>query len=504
MLLAVAAGASGCSAGGEATAAAAESAGVARKLPPGAAILTVGAPARTRPIANGFLGLSLEFPTVTAYAGHDPAHPNPVFLQLVRNLTPGQSPRIRIGGDSTDWTWWPAPGISRPAGAPIRLNPGWAAVIRAVATALDARLILGLQLEANSVPVARAEAHAYLHDIGREPIEAFEPGNEPELYGSFIWDGSGRYGRPHDYDFSGFLGDFSRVARALPHDVPLAGPSSGSPTWYGALNRFLNAEPRVRVATVHRYPLQLCGTSPDQPRYPSVPNLLSAYASRALANSIARYTAIAHGHRVAIRIDEMNSISCSRGPSASSVGQSFASALWALDALFEMARVGVDGVNMHTFPKAPYELFAFAKSGSTWSASVKPEYYGLLMFAQAAPHGARLLQVATTRPGDLRTWATRAKDGTIRIVVINDGRGLRSAAVRMPSALGTGTLERLLAPSPAAQGGVTIGGRTFGSATTTGSLRPLRTSAVRPSGRTYAFNVPAGTAALLTLTPAAG
>ena len=365
-----------------------------------------------------------------------------------------------------------------------------------------ARLILGVQLEADSVPVAVAEAHAYLSEIGKSAIDALEPGNEPELYGSFIWDGSGRYGRPHDYDFNGYLGDFSRFARALPHDVPLAGPASGAPKWYGPLNRFLNAQPRVRVATVHRYPLQVCGVNPDKPRYPTVSNLMSEYASRTLANSIARYPAIAHGHGIAIRVDEMNTISCGAGPSVSSVGQSFASALWALDALFEMARVGVDGVNMHSYPTAPYELFTFSKNGSTWSASVKPEYYGMLMFAQAAPPGARLLRIATTRPGDLRTWATRATDGTVRIVVINDGSGQRTAAVRMPSALGTGTLERLLAPSPAAHGGVTLGGRTFGSATTTGTLRSARTSVVSPSGRTYAFNVPAGTAAMLTLAPA--
>ncbi len=271
-----------------------------------------------------------------------------------------------------------------------------------------------------------------------------------------------------------------------------------------AADSLLNAEPRVRVATLHRYPLQVCGVNPDKPRYPTIANLMSEQASRGLADSVARYPAIAHGHGVALRIDEMNTISCGAGPTVNAVGQSFAAALWALDSLFEMARVGVDGVNMHTYPTAPYELFTFSKNGSTWSASVKPEYYGMLMFAQAAPPGARLLRITTARGGDLRTWATRATDGTVRIVVINDGSGQRTAAIRMPSALGTGTLERLLAPSPAAHGGVTLGGRTFGSVTTTGQLRPSRTSSVTPSGRTYAFSVPAGTAALLTLPPAAG
>ena len=70
-----------------------------------------------RGIPYGFLGLSLEFRSVEAYAGDDPTALDPVFVQLVRNLAPGQAPVLRIGGDSTDWTWWPTPGIARPPGS---------------------------------------------------------------------------------------------------------------------------------------------------------------------------------------------------------------------------------------------------------------------------------------------------------------------------------------------------------------------------------------------------
>ena len=40
-------------------------------------------------IQPGFLGLSLENTAIIPYAGTDPKRPDPVFLQLVRNLTPG-------------------------------------------------------------------------------------------------------------------------------------------------------------------------------------------------------------------------------------------------------------------------------------------------------------------------------------------------------------------------------------------------------------------------------
>ena len=117
---------------------------------------------------------------------------------------------------------------------------------------------------------------------------------------------------------------------------------------------------------------------------------------------------VAHSRHAPLRIDEMNSVSCGGAPG---VSNAFVSALWVLDAVFQMARVGVDGVNIHTYPKAPYELFRFTHENGKWSGFVAPEYYGLLMFAQAAPAGARLLKTSGTL-GNVRAWATRATDGT--------------------------------------------------------------------------------------------
>lgn len=88
----------------------------------------------------------------------------------------------------------------------------------------------------------------------------------------------------------------------------------------------------------------------------------------------------------------------------------FASALWALDAAFQMARVGVDGVNFHTFPGARYELFSFKRRHRRWRGFVAPEYYGLLTFAEAAPPGSSLLRVSGSL-GNVRAWATRAPEG---------------------------------------------------------------------------------------------
>ncbi|MBV8217752.1 MAG: hypothetical protein JO325_04760, partial [Solirubrobacterales bacterium] len=123
-----------------------------------APVITLGGPASTHPISPGFLGLSIEYFAIPSYAGTDPNNIDPVFVQLVRNLTDGQPPDLRIGGDTTDSTWWPVPGTSVPAGIKEALTPEWAAITRALATTLQARLTLGINLEADSTTIAGTEA----------------------------------------------------------------------------------------------------------------------------------------------------------------------------------------------------------------------------------------------------------------------------------------------------------------------------------------------------------
>ncbi|HET6871307.1 MAG TPA: hypothetical protein VFH80_35675, partial [Solirubrobacteraceae bacterium] len=291
--------------------------------------LRVGKPTG-RTIPAGFLGLSFEYPAVEPYTGTNPNAVNPVLLQLIRNLSPGQAPSLRIGGDSTDWTWWPVPGVAKPLGIKWTLTPTWVHVIGALAHDLGARLILGINLELDSARDASAEARALVGGIGRSSIVGLEPGNEPELYGSFSFyvlpGGKAVTGRPSGYDFSDYLRDFSKISRSLPR-VPLVGPATGAKRWIPQLRRFLAAQPRVRVATLHKYPLQTCFIAPALPQYPTIAHLLAPLASKGLAGSIAPFVVVAHERHIPLRIDEMNSDSCGVAPG---ISNGFVSALWAL------------------------------------------------------------------------------------------------------------------------------------------------------------------------------
>ena len=470
-----------------------------RGVPDDAALMTVDSSPYGRPIPASFLGVSLEYSSIEKYAGTDPAAIDPVFTRLISNLNPGQAPVLRIGGDTTDWTWWPIPGMTKPRGITYSLGDQWVQVTRALTRALGARLILGINLEADSPQIAGTEARRLVDGLGHRSVRALELGNEPALYGSFPWyrtaDGRKVPGRPRGYDVPAYIRDLHRFSAALP-SVPLAGPALGASKWMHQLGSFLSSQPHLGVVTMHRYPLQLCYTSTKSLMHPSLPHLMASAATTGLADSFTRDIAAAHAHHLPLRVDEINSVSCGADLA---VSDTFASSLWAVDAMFEMARVGVDGVNLHTFPGAGYELFRVARDGARWTAAVSPEYYGLMLFARAAPPGSRLLGVSGQAGGKVKTWATRAADGTIRVIAINKGSTERDLALRLPGRPGTATLQRLEGPSLAASRSVTLGGQSFGAVTATGELSgDADSEAVKTTDGRYVVHLPAASAALLT------
>jgi hypothetical protein len=470
-------------------------------------LISVSRQVTSQPVGAGFLGLSIEFQALPSYTGLDPHAINPVFESLVQGLAAGAPPVIRIGGDSSDVTWLPTPRIAKPPGVSFNLTPRWLATTHALAKNLGARIIFGLNLAANVPALAAAEARVALSRLGSSRVQALEIGNEPNVYTVVPWyhtpAGTPVTPRPPNYDFKVFAGDFRRESQALPA-FPLAGPAYGvgpaslKGPWVSHLSGLIASYPRLRVITLHRYPLRNCTVGPRSPEFPTIPNLLTEFSSRGLATDIAADVALAHRSGRQFRVDELNSVAC-RGKRG--VSDTFASSLWALDVLFNLARVGVDGVNFHTLPGAAYQLFSFSRVHGRWRAFVRPVYYGALLFAQAAPPGSRLLRVSSTAAGRVSAWAALAPSGRLSIVLINKSlRAARTIGVKPPRGVhGRPTLERMTAPNVRATTGVTIGGRTFGRQTLTGVLPAPVTSPLTPTrGGEYRLRLPPVSAAVLT------
>jgi hypothetical protein len=455
---------------------------------------------------SGFVGVSFEYRAMHQYTGRDPLAINPVLLSLLRGLAPGQSPVIRIGGDSTDDTWWPIPGMIPQGGIYYRLTKGWLRTTQALAADLNAKLILGINLAAGRSAIAAAEGRAFIAGIGRRYISALEIGNEPDLYSVFPWyrDRRGRLfrRRSRSYDLAAYTRQFTQWAHVL-GNIALAGPAASGPGWMHGLNSFIKAEPRLRLITYHRYPLRACTNDATDPTFASIPNLLADSSSAGLATPLSPFVKVAAAHGLPLRIAEMNSASCE---GAAGVSDSFASALWALDTMFNFAAEGVQGVNFHMLPGSHYELFTVSQTtGGAWQAFVHPEYYGLMMFAQAFPPGARLLPV-TAPAGPVKVWATAGTDGTVRVVGINqDATAEHDVQITLPGATNSGTLETLAAPSLAATDGVTLGGQSFGEETTTGTLpgTPATTPVTSAAG-VYTIALAPASAAMLTIPSSSG
>lgn len=464
------------------------------------------------PISSGFLGLALEYRSIPEYVpGTGPV--DPVLLQLIRTMTPTGAPIIRIGGQSTDRTWWPISHYREPPGITYDLSDRWIDDTRQLVAATGARLLLGIELEANQPKIASVESQ-HLLALGRAHIAAMEIGNEPNLYSSIPWyyeqnghdlpwyshQGTPVYARGRGYGPAQWQTDFQREARVVP-DVPLAGPDGGTIALLDSFGRLLSPRSQERMLTWHAYGLNQCVTDPHSPLYPTVPNLLTTLASRGPLDGIGPEVALAHRNGATFRIDEMGSITCN---GRAGVSNTFAAALWAMDALFATASAGVDGVNLHTFPGLVNDLFDFSERHGRWTGVVRPVFYGVMMFARAAPAGSRLLPVRSDDAGAVRAWATLGADHATRVLLINDAlHSSDTVHVAVPAATASASLQRLTARSAYATGGVSIAGRSFGASTTTGTLRAAELQVVN-AHHGYTISLPAASAALLTVPGSGG
>jgi Glycosyl hydrolase family 79 C-terminal beta domain len=437
---------------------------------------------------------------------------DPVLVGLIRGLTPVGRPSLRIGGDSADHSWWPIPGYARPKGITYDLGPAWTAAARGLAQATDARLLLGLELEADRPRIDAVEARALLDGIGRRYIQSFQIGNEPNLYPVIPWyrvldghpvvwyskHGTPVYARSPSYGPSQFTAEFAAIMHVIPN-YPIAGPETNIISWTQALLPFLEPRGRVTTLTTHAYGVNNCIKDASSDRSATVPNLLRLRASRDLLTRKARYVSLVHRRGGQYRIDEMGAVTCS---GSAGVSNTMATALWTVDALFDAARQGVDGVNLHTDFARINNPFSLRSSNGLWSATVQPIYYGALLFTHGDPAGSRLLHVRGGTTARLRVWASRGRDHRLRITLINDSLD-RAATVRLRLPAGmrsaTGTVERLQAPGGAyATRGVTLGGRSFGT-TTSGILAAPQLAAVSPRRGSLTVELPKGSAALVTL-----
>lgn len=449
------------------------------------------------PVAAGFVGLATEYWNVETEVGTDPAKPDLPFEQAARNLAPYGGLSLRIGGDSTDWTWFPIPGMKQPLWVRWTMTPTWAAVTKRLVDDLHAHLIVGINMEANNLSVARAEFREIQTGIGGAVPITFELGNEPELYSHFVFfhnqAGVAVLGRPKGFSYPQIAGQWNHLARALPH-VRLAGPGYAGLKALPYVGQFLSqTHRRLSLLTVHTYPLKAkrCtgGGAPLQESQLFAPSSLQE-----LAANVRAWTSLAHQHGVGVRVDEMNSVTCGGAPGFSGT---LGPALWALNILPLYAADGINGVNFQTRPYTAQNLIQTLQTHAGWRVVVQPEYYGLMAFARLTPPGSRILSVSAL-PSGLLAWAVRTPQGQTHVVITNVTAAPSTVAIRAAGAAGPANVQvlRSASGSLAAQAGVTLAGQALSERTGALSGAPVSSSVPAANGG-YSITVAPASAAIV-------
>lgn len=450
-------------------------------------------------LPRSFLGLSMEYWDLPALDS------NPGALRRVLALlhVSGNGPvMLRIGGDSADQTFWGYARLARRQPWPYSITQRWLLKLRRLVRSAHVRVILDLNLAVRSPSMAARFARAAEHALPAHAIAALEIGNEPDIL--HHWVDYHRRGHaavmrpwPRSWDHfspSGYAREFRAYAAALSRAVPgipLAGPALAHPYrdlgWLGTL--LSRDRLSLRLLTVHRYPLTACAR-PASGDFATITRVLSPGIASGLAPSLAGAVRAGQTAGLPVRLTELNSVSCEgrRG-----VSDTFASALWAPDALFSMWSAGLAGVNIHVREGALNAAFMMTHR----AVLARPLLYGLLLFQRALGPEAALVRLRVTRaPLGLRVWAVRTR-GRIKVLVVNKGAqpvrlGLRAPARRW------GTVQRLSAPAIRATAGITLDGQSLGPRGRWVGRRRVPRLGRSANGR-YMLAVPPYSAALVTL-----
>src|SRR4051794_649887 len=341
-------------------------------------------------VPRSYLGLSVEWDSVEAYARRAAA-----LERLLAPLARSQGGlALRVGGDSGDQAWWNPRGRRRPRGVLHNVTPRTLAGVAALEHALGGGPVtLGVNLArrdpANALALARAATRAGID------VDTLELGNEPDLFtigrsfhiGSYL---HRRVRKRARYGPAAYGRDVARYLTALRgQHAHFAVAGFAKPSWWGFLPHLLDRwHRRPRVLAVHMYALPYCDRVPaDAARW-----LTSAEASRTLATKIRPIAGLARKRGLAMRVSELNSAVCGgrRG-----VSDRPAAAVWLADLLFALVNRGAAQADVHTWVHAIYAPF-------TPAGHPRPALAGMAAFARAAPAGSRIAAVRVS--GGVRAW----------------------------------------------------------------------------------------------------
>ena len=365
---------------------------------------------------------------------------NAAIIQLFRLLGPGV---LRIGANQVDRSSW-----NGRVGGLTPILPAQIDNLAAFLQATQWKLIYGVNLARNTPANAASEA-AYVFQRLGPSLLAWEIGNEPDLYVREEY-------RPTGWNFDDFIEEWRAMRDAMSEvspGVPFSGPATAFDLRRFTLP-FARAEgARVPLLTQHYY-----RADRDDPNSTLAlllrpdPNLLSELATLVEAAEEA-------GMEQGVRLAEANTFF---GGGVPNVSNAFGTAFWVMEFLFTCAVAGCTGANLHSGGSGPGYTPIAERQGTLVEA--RPEYYGMLMFAQAAQGIPMSGVVVPSAPINFSAWGVQRDDGGLNAILINKDAE-RSISVDIATNIAASRFDPLWLRGTAlsASTGQTLGGVAIGN-----------------------------------------
>jgi len=402
-------------------------------------------------IGPDFTGLSYE----SAQLG-DPtffAPDNAELIGLVRRL--GESGVLRIGGNTSEYCYWTpnaSPADLAAASAPVNPSTGkhpdqvrkiTPEAVRNLSDFVDAigwKLIYGLNMGTGTAEDAADEAADVMKLVGPKLV-SFQLCNEPDLFS--------RNGiRKPGYNFADFAKEwqhFYKVIRARVPNAPFSGPDTAfNNEWLVPFAKEFKDE--IVFLSQHYYA--------EGP--PTNPSMTIERLLRPNPRLAAEFAGMAQTHKdtgLPFRLTETNS--CYQG-GKQGVSNTFASALWGAELMYQLATQGGIGINFHGGGYGWYTPIAGTQKAGF---EARPIYYGMLMVALAGAGQLVESRLSKPQPEDMVAAYSLNTASGLKTVLFNKnpGAGVR-IAIDPGQRAQRATLLLLSAPDLASTSGVTLGG----------------------------------------------
>ncbi len=397
---------------------------------------------------------------------------NTVLVQLIKNLGSGL---LRIGGDSSDETSWTGRERTSVTGKD-ELTTSDIDRLSTFSNVTGWPVLFGLNLGNNDAVAAASEA-AYAYKQLRGNLYAYVIGNEPDVYHLFGL-------RTPAYGSDSFHGDWETYRSAIQSAVPaasFAGPGTAYNTdWITAFAN--NESGHIKLMDAHYY---AAGPATDA----SIDYHTILTPNWKLGNILNVIHNESKKRHLPYRITESNSV---YGGGKAGTSDIFASALWALDLMWTIAKNEGQGINFHGGNRLAYSPVTIENGVIT----ARPVYYAMLAFSPNAG-GAILPVTVNSSQSNFSSYACLNTDHSSSVTLINKDESVNFAfTIQLIKTASNVKIDRLIAPALTSKTEASFAG---GTVNADGTFSRKNAVQYAVNGKSFVVNVPAGSAAVVTV-----